>query len=172
MSQIFFDTSSSPSVPTSFVTDDGTATPAANVLNVLGINGITTSGSGNTVNIALDNACEVTGQTVGAVTDSITCIDLGSTAGTYSFDINVAGYCTAGTDAGGGVGYFIRGAARTDGASATIIGTPDQGVWEDAALVGAVVAIGTSGNNLVIEVTGVAGDTINWTALTKGTFVS
>lgn len=42
-----------PSIPTSFVTDSGTATPALNTLNVLGGPGITTSGSGDTVTISL-----------------------------------------------------------------------------------------------------------------------
>jgi hypothetical protein len=54
MSQIFvpFSGSTSPSnVPTSFVTDNGTAIPLANVLNVLGASGTVTSGSGNTVTV-------------------------------------------------------------------------------------------------------------------------
>ncbi len=38
-----------PSVPTSFVTNSGTAVPVANVLDVLGASGISTIGSGNTV---------------------------------------------------------------------------------------------------------------------------
>lgn len=40
-----------PQIPTSFVTDSGTAIPLVNVLKILGGTGITTSGSGNTVTI-------------------------------------------------------------------------------------------------------------------------
>ena len=40
------------SVSESFVTNSGTAIPVANVINILGSGGITTSGSGNTVTVA------------------------------------------------------------------------------------------------------------------------
>ena len=43
--------SANPQIPTSFDTDSGTAIPIANVLEILGINGVTTTGSGNTVTI-------------------------------------------------------------------------------------------------------------------------
>lgn len=50
----------SPSIPTSFVTNSGTATPAANTLNILGGTDITTSGSGNTVTITFTGALNLT----------------------------------------------------------------------------------------------------------------
>lgn len=56
MSQIFKDIASNipPSIATSYVTDSGTAVPLANVLKILGTaNQTGTSGSGNTVTIAL-----------------------------------------------------------------------------------------------------------------------
>jgi hypothetical protein len=46
-----FGISNTPSVATTYVTNSGNATPAANILNVLGTNGISTSGSGNTITI-------------------------------------------------------------------------------------------------------------------------
>lgn len=62
---------SSPSVPTNFVTDAGTATPALNTLNVLGGTDITTSGAGNTITISFSGppsqVATLTGNSGGAV---------------------------------------------------------------------------------------------------------
>jgi len=72
--------SASASVPTTFTADSGSATPAANNLNVLGSGSIATSGSGATITVAL------TGLTnhavlVGAGTSTITNVGPTATAG-------------------------------------------------------------------------------------------
>jgi len=48
-----------PEIPTSFVTDSGTAVPVANTLNIFGGTDITTSGAGNTVTISFTGAIGV-----------------------------------------------------------------------------------------------------------------
>jgi len=45
-----------PAVPTIFTADAGNATPALNILDILGTNGITTSGAGNTITITAATA--------------------------------------------------------------------------------------------------------------------
>ena len=58
-----------PAVPTTFTTNAGNATPALNVLNVLGAGEITTSGAGNTITITTtDPSVSGTVNTIGAVT--------------------------------------------------------------------------------------------------------
>jgi len=164
MSQFFIATTSGnlpPTVPTSFVEDTGSATPAANVLNVLGGSGIRTSGSGNTVTIAIQNGSTANATTVGAVTADIITIPLAATNQTYTFDIRISGIETT-TPAG--VGYNIFGTVRTNGVAASVVGTPDKIVNEDVALIAADANLIVSGNSAIIRLTGVAGVTINWGA--------
>ena len=165
-----------PDVPTSFVTDSGTAVPALNILNVLGndstannANGISTTGSGNTVTVVLSNRLQGTVTTVGAVTGDAITFSLGATPGAYKFVFSIVGFNSA-TPAG--AGYDIDAAARTTGAAATVISTPDGDEDEDAAFIAADWDIIASGNNIIVRMTGVAGLTINWSVVGYYVFAS
>lgn len=178
MSQFFIDSVSSPlppAVPTSFVTDSGTATPAANVLNVVtpggGTQGVATSASGNTITITVtDNSVSGTTTTVGAVTGNVITFALGAVAGVYTWDCKIAGFTTAGGTLG--AGYTIVGAVRTDGATATLL--PNQAVdsFEEGALSAGNGMLTVSGNNVIFQVTGTAGYTIDWKGVAEYVFRS
>lgn len=166
--------SGTPVVPTTYVTDSGNASPVGNILNVVtpggGTESITTSGAGNTITISLPNNFVGTGNTIGAVTDDVVTIPLGAVAGTYTFDIKAAGFEAAGPRA---VGYTLVGAVRTDGAAATLIpGQTLDEFEEDATIDPATVNIVVAGNNAIIRVTGVALLTIDWAVSGSYVFVS
>lgn len=155
---------STPSIPTSFQTDNGIAVPAANILNVLGTNGITTSGAGNTVTINLDDNLVATGSSVNAAPVDLFTIALGGSAAVYRFTFLVTGRDTA---TGDGVGYTVDASARTTGAAATIIATPFSDSDEDTSLLSALISVVASANNVILRATGVAGQTITYKATVK-----
>lgn len=155
-----------PEVPTTFTADSGSAVPVANNLNVFGIdstannnNGILTTGSGATLSVVITNRLQAQGSAAGAVNTDLVTFDLGATPGTYTFDICVSGFEST-TPAS--CGYQLFGTVRTDGASATLVGTPDRIANEEAALTACQAALVVSGNNAVIRVTGTAGLTVNF----------
>lgn len=106
-----------------------------------------------------------TGQTIGAVTADILTIPLGAVAGTQQFEARVKGFEST-TPAG--CGYNVYGTLITDGVTATLVGVQDV-FNEDPALVTADAYFIASGNNAVLQVLGVAGLTIDWTASTQET---
>lgn len=162
---------SSPSVPTSFVTDSGTATPVGNVLNVLtgATDGIETSGAGNTVTISMRNRVYGTGVTInGASTDVIT-LPLGATPGVYTFDLSIAGFDGSIPI---GVGYTLVGSVRTTGAAAVLIPGQSLDEFEEAGTDPATAVITVAGNNAKVTVTGAAGFTFNWKVVGFYIFVS
>jgi len=101
-----------------------------------------------------------TGTTVGAVTADLITIPLGGVAGTFQFESRIKGFETT-TPAG--CGYNNYATFTTDGVTATLVGNQDV-FNEDAALVAADGYFVASGNNAVLQVLGVAGLTINWSA--------
>lgn len=174
MSQIYTTTESSPDVPTSFVTDDGTAIPVANTLNILardtqadndnGIQTVADPAGGQNLYVELTNRVQVGASTIGAGNTDITLVDFSIApfsggAGTYTFEFRVAAYES--TNPAGAV-YKIYGGVISDGTTPTLIGTPDKIIMEDAALFGSDANLVVSGNELVLRVTGLAGLTIQW----------
>lgn len=164
---------STPSIPTTFRADDlSTATPSANILDVLSLdvtdnndNGIQTRASGNDVFVQFTNRLQGSATSTNASNADVVTFSLSGSAAVYRFEFQVTGLSTAGAAVGQGVGYTLFGSARTDGATATIIGTPMQDVDEDAALSGSAISLTTSGNNVILRLNGIAGETIDFKAV-------
>lgn len=175
MSQIYKALTSSgpipPEIPTSFVTDSGTAVPAANVLDVFGnnttinnSNGIQTTGATNVVTVRLTNRYTQPTTTVGVATSTVTILSA-LAAGTYVFDMSVGAYATSGGPAGNG--YTIVGGVRSDGATATLLPNQQKDSFEETT--GANAVLGVSGNTITVTVTGVNGKNFDW--LVTGTYI-
>ena len=158
-----------PAVPTTFMADTGAATPVANILNVLGTNGVTTTAAGNTVTTSLRYRFEGTTTTVGAVTSTAVTLPLGATPGTYTLDVAIAGFDAVNNLS---IGYTLVGAVRTTGAAAVLIAGQALDEFEEVALAAADAVIFSGANDALINVLGVAGHTINWKVAGTYTFVS
>jgi len=182
MSQIFKDGATGPvppSVPQQFTADDATiAIPVANNLNVFSQdtidnndNGIQTTvianGSANFY-IELTNRLKGTGSATDSGVANLITFDLGASVAVYRFEFKVAGRDTV---TGDGVGYTIDASAKTDGAASTIIKTPFIDADEDNSLVGALIDVIASGNNIIVQATGVAVQTITYNAVGTYTVV-
>ncbi len=171
-----------PTVATSYVTQNGTAVPLANVLivnandstennnnGIITKGGVVGTGTSNEVDVIITNRLQGTGSTLGATTTTLVTFSLGATPGAYNFELKVVGYTTTGPAA---TGFTVLGTMRTDGATATLVGTPDETVVEDISLITCDVNMVASGNNLLIQAVGVAGLTISWNTVAQYTFVS
>lgn len=176
MSQIYLKASGSePSIPTSFVTEDGTAVPVANVLNLLAgdttennDDGIRSIGSGNTVTYQLTNRVTGTVTTTDATPTQLLSVSLGATPGVFIIEGSLQAYNTTDT---AGAAYIYTGAARTTGAVGVEIAQEQKGIYEEAANVDLDFDLTISGNNAVLTVEGLPGKTINWNCLFTYRFV-
>jgi hypothetical protein len=168
-----------PSVPTSFVTDNGTSVPVSNIENIIGgtstannSNGIATKANpngSNTLEIDLTNRAVGSITTTNATPVNIISLPLGSTPGVYAISGSVAGYIHG---ANQGAGYFFEGVTRTNGSVATEFTGQFTNFDEDPAIQPAFVLATTSGNSFIIEIEGVAATTIDWVAVINFIFAS
>lgn len=171
MSQIIKDLAAGPvppTVATSYVTDiNSPAIPAANVLDVFGgtvttnnNNGIETDGSSGSNVLTV----QLTNRIIGAVTTTdaslvtLASFALGATPAVFAISVEIA--CINLTAINGDT-YSIFGGVRTDGAVATLCGVPDKIVNEEVVDTADANLI-ISGNNVVIQVNGIVGDTHHW----------
>jgi hypothetical protein len=161
-----------PSVPTSFTTENGTAVPSANVLNIIGVetdannpNGIETAGgllatgASNRVDLILTNRFRQTTTTVGTALSVVTILS-SLAAGVYVFDIKGIAFATAGSSS---AAYTLVGAVKSDGVTATLM--PNQATDSFEQVVTPSFVLGVSGNDAIVTVTGFAGYNFNWTVV-------
>jgi hypothetical protein len=146
-------------VPTSFVTDSGTAVPATNVININGSNGISTSGSGNNITITLkENTVTGTGTTIGATGATLISFAPINNKG-FSVQGLVIGYDTVNNLS---IGGEVIAVGRTFSGNVVIISPQNNSISCDAALDPGNFFVSQSGGNLTLVVAGVTGHTINW----------
>lgn len=175
---------SPPSVATSYTTDNGTAVPSANVLDVRAVdvtdnnnNGIQTegglveTGASNRIQVQLTNRITATVTTTDDSTTTIGTFSLGAVPGVFTFDGYYSGFITSAPSNAGG-SYFCNASARTDGATATEIGQDIDTIFEDVTMTDSDVFFTVSGNNVVFQVKGLVGTTINWRIKFEYTLVS
>ena len=173
-----------PDVPTTFQAqndgvNDGTATPAANIINFNATseetntnNGFQVVASGNTVTYSTTNRFDGSVTTANATPTTVADLDL-STIGTgvFTFDIQVAGFDVTDSE---GVGYAIFGTIKNIGGVLSVIGTPDKINNEDIAPVDITAAdanLTFTGTTAIVQVTGIAAKTFNWRAVATFVYV-
>jgi hypothetical protein len=133
--------------------------------------GIQTSGStgGNTMSVELTNRVTGTVTTTNATPTSLAIFALSPTPGVYNFDLSIAAFDV--TDSAG-AGWAIFGTVRSDGTDTFLVEAPDKITNQEAATLATdanLLAGGVGVNQAIVQVTGIAGKTINWKLV--GTYV-
>jgi hypothetical protein len=169
-----------PAVPTSFVTQDGTAVPAANILIVNAIDsiennnngiiskgGVVGTGTSNEVDIVITNRLQGVVTTADATPTSIITFTP-TLVGTYTIETRIGAFNSTDTL---GAGYSLFGTARFNGVTSTLCGTADRIVNEEVGMETASVTFTVSGANILVNAVGIAAKTINWSAVGLYTYV-
>lgn len=163
-----------PAVPTTFITNvNSPSVPIANIEQIKGgttttnnTNGIQTDGSSgsNLLTVQLTNRVFGSLTTSDASTQTLVSLNLGATPGVYAVFGEVAAFISASSS---GATYYFQGGAKTDGVTTTVIGGEFTSFQEDTAfsVSTSFVDLTSSGNAVVINVTGILSTSINWVSL-------
>lgn len=165
---------SPPAVPTSFVTQNGTSVPLANIEIINGfdssnnnVNGISTAGgvagtgTQNEIDILLTNRLHNSVTTSNAVLTSLNTFTL-TAPGTYMIQVFVVAFNS--TDSLGAT-YQYNVSLRSTGAGVITIGPAVPIEKQEGTMVGVVVSFASVGAVFQVNVTGLAGKTIDWFGL-------
>ena len=178
MSQFFIEAAASPpppAVPNQFTADDATiGVPVANNFNLFSrdttdnnANGIQTTADPNGSDnfyVEITNRTRVTATTSdGAGQSQTVTIFTPPTASAIEFGVSFIGYDAINNEACGGA---LEGIARRSGGGVTVvIGTNDTLDEADAGLIAVDWDIVTDGTLIQAQFVGIAGRTINWSAV-------
>lgn len=123
-------------------------------------NGLQTTGDpgANSITFELTNRVINTVTTTDATPTTINSLDMGATPATFIIQGRICGFNSS---IPASVAYSHTGVFRTDGATATEVAGEFSAVFEEAALMGADIEVTASGNNIIVNVEGIA-TPINW----------
>lgn len=137
----------------------------SDTFNVLDIQSVGDPGT-NTITITEFNTLTGLVSIPGGTTGNIINFDLGLTDAAFIMDISLAGTNTANLVA---AGYNIFGTIRSVAGVATLVGTPDKIVNEDALMTTGDANMVASGNNFQLQYTAPVGLNVDLTAKVKYT---
>jgi hypothetical protein len=137
----------------------GPVYPIGGIVDVVGSGNITTSGFGNSIVITEPSFISHTVNTTDATPTTIFSLSLGGVPATWAINVDIICLNTSVTD---GAGFNVFGLMVTDGTSATEIQSEVGINLYGPTLTTATVTLTASGNDVVLQVVGVAATNITW----------
>lgn len=145
--------------------DAATSVPpdGSGIINIVGSGSVTVTEDvpGNTLTIAVSgipNYICGTGSTIDTATVDLVTIAMGGSAACFT----VRGIITGKAASAHAIGGQVVATVRTDGATATIVNTPDIIKNADLVLSSGSFTIVASGNDLILRAAGALGSVISW----------
>jgi hypothetical protein len=158
---------SSPTVPQVLIAHTGGIPAFGSITSAGSTIAITYNNGTNTINLEADEAADISVQTTDATPTTLYSLAV-STNQAVTLYCDIIG---ATADYSAAIGGNVEATARRGAGSLTMVGSPVVNLNEDSA--GSPdFTIVVSGNNLIIQVTGVAATTYNWKGLVRQALIS